>query len=58
MTKTHLNSGMAVKSTIEQLLDRTNRDPADAHINKRAWQWTGASYTLRKPHISLTREVF
>ena len=34
MTKTPLNRGMTIKSTVEQLLDRTNRDPADAHIKK------------------------
>ena len=43
------------KSTIEQLLDRTNQVPADAHINKWAWQWIGN--TWRKPYTSWTSEA-
>ena len=43
------------KITNKQLLDRTNQDPAETHIKKRAWQWIG--HTWRKPQNSITREA-
>ena len=37
------------------LLDRTNEDPADTHIKRKAWKWIG--HTWRKPYTSITREA-